>query len=150
MSAAARGAALLALLAAPALADERSLDPAEILGPDDHAHLFAEVCLSDDPAGRLSASPHFEVERGNRYSTPNGLAVYQLTDTSCELGLAPGAADYGLALEEALIAHMDEAAPDAARETLAAGLAWEWEADGVPTRVEYLEAEDAYIITLTR
>ena len=141
-----RIAIVAALVAAPALADERTIDPAAILGPEDHAHLFAEICLSDDPAGALAASPHFEVERGNRYSTPNGLAVYQLTDTTCELGLAPGAGDYGLALEEALIAHMDEAAP----ETLAAGLAWEWEADGAPTRVEYLEAEDAYIITLTR
>ena len=142
-------AAAAALAALPVSADTREIAAGEILGPEDHAHLFAEICLSPDPAERLAASPHFEPFGETRYASPDGLASYELTEEACKLGLTPGAADYGPALETALAGHIAEVAPGAASETLAAGTAWTWEADG-PHRVEYLAAEDAYIVTHTK
>ena len=145
-----RRAALLILLAAPALADTREIAPDAILGPEDHAHLFAEICLGPDPAAALAASPHFAPFGETRYASPDGLASYELTPEACKLGLTPGAADYGPALETALGAHIVEIAPGAASETLVAGTAWTWEAEDGTHRAEYLVAEDAYIVTHTK
>ena len=161
-----RPALLLALLAAPAVADDRVVEPGTPLTPDDAAHVFAHTCLV--PPAELEASAGDLVATGVmtpvepvsaddaalRYETADGLAQLAITagegGASCEMGLADDAGDLGPALLAALTDHVATLAPQGATtEELAAGQAWAWEADGTPHRIELLQAEDAFLLRRT-
>ena len=158
-----RPALLLALLAAPALADDRVVEPGTPLTPDDAAHVFAHTCLV--PADELEASaedlvvsgvmqpmdPISEGEPGMRYSTPDGLAILRVEahdgGASCEMGVSTDAGDLGPVLEESLASHVATLAPQGAEdEGLTAGRAWLWEEDGTPHRVEMLSVDDGFLL----
>ena len=161
-----RPALLLALLAAPALADDRTVAPGAPLGPEDAAHVFAHTCLV--PPAELEASAGDLVATGVmapvdpvaaddtalRYETADGLAqlVIEASEggATCEMGLADDAGDLGPALADALTDHVATLAPQGVEaEELAAGQAWAWEADGTPHRIEMLQAEDAFLLRRT-
>ena len=158
-----RALALILLAATPAVADMRDLSAGDILGPEDHAHLFAEHCFTGDPstvagaAARIAEIGLYEVaEPGGQtafYVTPDGLATLAVNaasgEASCEMGLTPGAADFGPALEEAFAAHIALRSDAATRETLAAGTVWTWEIEGRDARAELLQADDAYLLRYT-
>ena len=154
------------LLAAPALADDRTVAPGTPLTPDDAAHVFAHTCLAPPAelqasAGDLVASgvmtavePVSADETALRYETADGLA-HLLVETheggaTCEMGLADEAGDLGPALLSALTDHVALLAPQGVTsEELAAGQAWAWEADGTPHRIELLQAKDAFLLRRT-
>ena len=157
-----RPALLLALLAAPALADDRTVAPGTPLTPDDAAHVFAHTCLVlpdelEASAADLVATgvmapvePVSADDTALRYETADGLAQLAITadegGASCEMGLADDAGDLGPALLDALSAHVATLAPQGVEaEELAAGQAWSWEADGTPHRIEMLQADDAFL-----
>ena len=161
-----RPALLLALLAAPAFADERAVEPGTPLTPDDAAHVFAHTCLvlpeeleasAEDLVATGVMTPVEPVSADDtalRFETADGLAQLAITvddgGATCEMGLADDAGDLGPALLEALSAHVATLAPQGVEsEELAAGQAWAWEADGTPHRIEMLQAENAFLLRRT-